>query len=81
MSCLQALPRICGHHGLLPQSLKLLLNPNPAKIQRDPNSPGIPLSKGRFADLWKCECEGRSVGVKVLRGLTGSKCIQKETVG
>ena len=50
--------RICGRQALLPRSLKIPLCYDP-KV--------TPLYHGGFADVWKCQYDGREVVAKVLR--------------
>jgi len=56
--CSHALFWICGRQTLLPQSLTILPHYDPTKD---------PLYRGGFADVWKGQCEGKEVAVKVLR--------------
>ena len=49
---------ICGHRGLLPQSLII-------PFRYDPK--GDPLCQGVFGDVWKSRYNGRDVAVKVSR--------------
>ena len=56
--CLKSMHRTCGHHSLIPSTLKV-------PICYDRN--GHPLYKGGCADVWKGEYCGRDVAVKVLR--------------
>ena len=58
MKCVKLLYEICARHSLVPKSLDIELSYDPV---------GAPRSRGGFADLWKGECRGREVGVKVLR--------------
>ena len=67
--CLRPLYRACGHHGLLPTSLKVTVC-----YDRD----DYPLYKGGCADVWKGECCGREVAVKVIRAYSRSD-LQKIT--
>ena len=62
VKCVRPLYRICGYHGLLPKALKVPV------FYRD----GYTLYKGGFADVWKGECRGREVAVKVIRVYSGS---------
>ena len=63
VKCVRPLYRICGYHGLLPKALKV-----PVFYDRD----DYPLYKGGFADVWKGECRGREVAVKVIRAYSRS---------
>ena len=56
--CLESLYRTCGHHALLPRSLKI-----PVCYDRT----GTALYRGGFADVWKGQHCGRDVAVKVIR--------------
>ena len=63
MKCLRPLYRTCGRHGLLPKALKV-----PVCYDRD----DYPLYQGGYADVWKGECRGREVAVKVIRAYSRS---------
>jgi hypothetical protein len=54
----RTLHRICGRQALLPKSLTIPLCYNPTET---------PLCHGGFADVWKGQCDGREVAVKVLK--------------
>jgi hypothetical protein len=56
--CLRSLYRMCGHHALLPRTLKI-----PVCYDRT----GTALYRGGFADVWKGQYCGRDVAVKVIR--------------
>ena len=56
--CLKLLYRTCGHHALLPRTLKILVRYNQV---------GTAMYRGGFADVWKGEHCGRDVAVKVVR--------------
>jgi hypothetical protein len=56
--CLESLYRTCGHHALLPRSLKIL-------VRYDRTSTA--LYRGGFADVWKGQHFNRDVAVKVIR--------------
>jgi hypothetical protein len=56
--CLESLYRTCGHHALLPRTLKI-----PVCYDRT----GTALYRGGFADVWKGQHCGRDVAVKVIR--------------
>ena len=58
VKCLRRVYRTCGRHGLLPNALKV-------PICYDRNE--YPLYSGGNADVWKGECSGRDVAVKVIR--------------
>ena len=63
VKCLRLLYKTCGHHGLLPKALKV-----PVFYDRD----DYPLYQGGYADVWKGECRGREVAVKVIRAYSRS---------
>ena len=50
--------RTCGHHEIVPDALKV-----PAHYDRTSDA----LYRGGYADVWKGECSGREVAVKVIR--------------
>ena len=54
---------MCGHHALLPGTLKI-----PVCYDRA----GVALYRGGFADVWKGEHSGQDVAVKVLRTYSNS---------
>ena len=55
---MKSLYRTCARHILLSRSLRIEL----------PDSPtGVPLYRGGFGDVWKCEYREKQVAVKVLR--------------
>jgi hypothetical protein len=56
--CLKLLYRTCGHHALLPRTLKI-------SVCYDRT--GTALCRGGYADVWKGEHCGRAVAVKVIR--------------
>ena len=56
--CLKLLYRTCAQHALLPRSLKV-----PICYDRT----GHALFRGGYADVWKGECRGRDVAVKVMK--------------
>jgi len=56
--CLRLIYRTCGQHALLPGTLKV-----PICYDRT----GDALYRGGYADVWKGECCGRDVAVKVIR--------------
>ena len=56
--CLKLLYKSCGHHALLPRTLKI-----PVCYDRT----GTALYRGGFADVWKGQHCGRDVAVKVIR--------------
>ena len=56
--CLKLLYKSCGHHALLPRTLKI-----PACYDRT----GTALYRGGFTDVWKGKHCGRDVAVKVIR--------------
>ena len=56
--CLESLYRTCGHHALLPRSLKI-----PVCYDRTRTA----LYRGGYSDVWKGEHCGRAVAVKVIR--------------
>lgn len=58
VKCLRPLYRTCGRHGLLPKVLNL-----PVFYDRT----GCAVYRGGYADVWKGQCRGREVAVKVLR--------------
>ena len=68
--CLKQLYRTCGYHELLPKALK-------APIWYDRS--GSAKYHGGYADVWKGECRGREVAVKVIR--TCSKSNLQRVVG
>ena len=59
---MKSLYRTCARHTLLPESLQI-------EVQYDPAT--VPHARGGFADVWKGICRDQEVAVKVLR--TGSK--------
>ena len=61
--CLKLLYRTCGQYTLLPRTLKV-----PICYDRT----GDPLYRGGYADVWKGECCGRDVAVKVIRTYSNS---------
>ena len=56
--CIRLLRKMCGRHALLPRTLKI-------PISYDQTSTA--LYRGRYADVWKGEHNGRDVAVKVIR--------------
>jgi hypothetical protein len=56
--CLESLYRTCGHHALLPRTLKIVV-----RYDRT----GTALYRGGFADVWKGQHCDRDVAVKVIR--------------
>ena len=58
MECLHYLYRICGQQALILRSLTIRL---------DYDVTGDPRYRGRFADVWKGQYQGRDVAVKVLK--------------
>src|ERR1700753_768613 len=55
---LRLLYRTCGHHSIIPSSLKVVV---------ECNRTDLALYKGGFADVWKGRCSGLDVVVKVIR--------------
>ena len=56
--CLKLLYRACAGHTLLPRSLQ---------VEIDDTLTGVPVCRGGFGDVRKCEYQGQQVAVKVLR--------------
>jgi len=61
--CLRLLYRTCGHHALLPRTLKI-----PVHYDRT----SAALFRGGYADVWKGEHCGQDVAVKVIRTYSNS---------
>lgn len=61
--CLRLLYRACGHWGILPATLK---------VQAQYDRTGLKVQRGGFADVWRGECHGRDVAVKVVRTYSNS---------
>ena len=70
--CLGGLCWVCGHHALLPNSLR---------IPRCYDRSDAPLYCGGFGDVWKGEYQGRHVAVKVLRVYSTSDFFKVTSVG
>ena len=64
---MKSLYRTCDRHSLLPGSLQIEVQYNPAIV---------PHSRGGFSDVWKGKCDDQEVAVKVLR-TDSKKDIQK----
>ena len=56
--CLKLLYRACASHALLPRSLQ---------VEIDDSLMGVPVCRGGFGDVRKCEYQGQHIAVKVLR--------------
>ena len=56
--CLKLMYRMCGHYALLPTALE---------VSAKYNQNGIAPFRGGYGDVWKGECCGRNVAVKVIR--------------
>lgn len=70
--CMRCLYRICGRQALLPKSLAISPRYDPTKH---------PLHYGGSADVWKGQCLGREVAVKVLRVYSAGDLGQITRVG
>ena len=55
---LRLLYRTCGYYAIVPSTLKVLV---------DYDRTGDALYRGGYADVWKGECSGRDVAIKVIR--------------
>ena len=69
---LKLLYRACGHHARLPKALHI-------PVHYDHT--GDALYRGGFADVWKGECHGREVAVKVIRTYSNSELQKVSNVG
>ena len=70
--CLKLLYRTCGHHALLPETLKVS-----ARYGHTGNLP----CRGGHADVWKGEYRGQDVAVKVLRTYSNRELEKMINVG
>ena len=70
--CLGIMCKICGHHGLLPNSIQIPLCYDRAHF---------PLYQGGYAEVWEGEYQGRKVAVKVLKVYRTSNLDKIKRVG
>ena len=68
-NCLKLLYRACAAHNLLPRLLE---------VELGDSLTGVPVYRGGFGDVQKCEYRGQQVAVKVLKVYIGED-LQKVT--